>query len=516
MSRVDLINARIWSGRGVAAEPATLHVDHGRVHCVGPAHGQPRQGAMTIDAGGRVVTPGLVDAHVHLLLGGQTLQHVDLSGVRSRAAFEAVIEAAHQDMDPSHWLVASGWSEYQWPGQARPDHTWLAAASSRPVVCWRCDWHAAVVNEAVLQQMNLPDDATVEAAGGHVGRDADGAYSGYLAEAAAWRWLQPVIPPPDLAQQHAAATQAMAHLLSLGITAVRTMEYRADIEQTLLPMAQECPMRLSLVQLDRTLPLELDWHDQLPSHDRFRLTGCKSFFDGTLGSRTARLRQPYQDQADSRGSWLEHALDDQDGQWCRQVVDRGLSPVIHAIGDEAVGRAAALLSEVPDTLRATLEHAEVVSPEDFSRVEGLRLSVQPTHRAVDARMAVARLGQARSPWVLPMSTLQRVGARLSFGTDWPVVSADPKRTLQAAITGHDAEGEPFHEVERLSVEAAWRAATVDAAEAAGLPVAMQPGGPADFVIWNGDPLANLDEASVHSTWVDGQCVFGEHLCGLRS
>ena len=98
MSRVDLINARIWSGRGVAAEPATLHVDHGRVHCVGPEHGQPRQGAMTIDAGGRVVTPGLVDAHVHLLLGGQTLQHVDLSGVRSRAAFEAAICPWQKDL----------------------------------------------------------------------------------------------------------------------------------------------------------------------------------------------------------------------------------------------------------------------------------------------------------------------------------------------------------------------------------------------------------------------------------
>ena len=121
--------------------------------------------------------------------------------------------------------------------------------------------------------------------------------------------------------------------------------------------------------------------------------------------------------------------------------------------------------------------------------------------------------------LLKASDVCRVGDIIQFG-DVAALRGVLKQLVELVlgpeVTGHDAEGEPFHEVERLSVEAAWRAATVDAAEAAGLPVAMQPGGPADFVIWNGDPLANLDEASVHSTWVDGQCVFGEHLCGLRS
>ena len=516
MRRVDLINAQVWCGHGPSPELCVACFDHGRLQELRPAHTPARAGSVVIDAGGRVVTPGLVDAHMHLLLGGQTLQHLDLSGVRSRAAFEAEIEAAHAAMEPSQWLLASGWSECQWADQQRPDRTWLAPASTRPVVCWRCDWHAAVVNDAVLGLMDLPDDAVVLAAGGQVGRDAEGSRDGYLAEAAAWRWLQPVIPRPDGAQQRAAANAAIEHLLALGITAVRTMEYRSDILETFVPLAEDCPLRLSLVQLDRDLPLDLTWHEQLPSHDRFRLTGCKSFFDGTLGSRTARLRQDYQDQDGWRGSWLEHALHDQEVQWCRQVLDNGLSPVIHAIGDEAVGRAASLLADVPEDLRGTLEHAEVVSPADLQQLGGLRLSVQPTHRAVDAGMANARLGEARSSWVLPLASLQSSGARLSFGTDWPVVPADPMATLRAAITGHDVNGVPFHDQQQISVQEAWRAATCDASEAAGLPVAMQVGGPGDFVIWNGDPLLDLDQACVHSTWVDARCVSGEDLLNGHS
>ena len=266
-------------------------------------------------------------------------------------------------------------------------------------------------------------------------------------------------------------------------------------------------MRVSLVQLDRTLPLDTGWHDDAPQTSRVWLSGCKAFFDGTLGSRTARLRTPYSDAPECRGTWLELAASGDERDWCAQVVNAGLAPVIHAIGDAAVGRAIDTIASVPDGLRATIEHAEIMAPEDLHRVEGLRLSVQPTHRASDAAMASERLGD-RDQWVLPLRRMQAAGARLSFGTDWPIVPVDPLASLRAAITGGDAQGRPFYEEERLPATAALRAATIDAAEACGFEAGLRPGLPADFVVWNGDPFEHIQAARVQATWIDGTLVGG--------
>ncbi|HJO15408.1 MAG TPA: amidohydrolase [Phycisphaerales bacterium] len=511
MTTIDLFNARVWTGEGARAVPSVVRITDGRVQAIDPSNASLRDGVRALDVEGRVLTPGLVDAHLHLTLGGQTLLHVDLSAVDSREAFEGAIEAAHANLPPSQWLIASGWNEFNWPGQARPDRSWLASAGDRPVVCWRCDWHAAVVNSAVLKKLSLPSDEVVAAAGGHVGRDRDGCLDGWLAEAAAWKWMQPVVPELDDAQRGEALRRGADHLVQRGITSVRAMEYQCDIERDILPLADLLPLRMSLVQLDRVCPLRFDWHEGVGNTDRLRLTGCKSFFDGTLGSRTARLRTDYHDTPGVRGDWLEHALHDQDQEWCQQVVEHGLSPVIHAIGDAAVGRAASLLAAVPDALHGTLEHCQVVSPEDLELLGGIRVSIQPTHRAVDADMTQLRLGQTRSSWVLPMADMVRAGARLSLGTDWPIVSADPLLTLRAAITGEDQHGKPFHASQSLSPDVALRAATIDASEAIGLPAAMQVGGQGDFVIWHGDPLGDITTASIHSTWVDAAQVAGEDL-----
>ncbi len=498
-----ITNCRIWNGETPTPRSLDLLIDGGRVLELAEPN-VTIAARETIDLGGGVVTPGLVDAHVHLTLAAETLMHVDLSAVDGREAFEAAIEAADAVLPPERWLLASGWNETLWPRDGLPDRGWLRAAGSRPVVCWRCDWHCVLVNDAVLQMLDLDGPLPV---GGRIGRSADGTPSGLLVEAAAWELVNPLMPPLPEHLRGEAIERAAACMVGCGITATRSMEYRRDIESHLAQRAATLPLRLSIVQLDRTLPLERDWHGILPRTDRFALTGCKAFFDGTLGSRTAKLCSPYDDAPDTSGMWLESAIDGSDKRWCREVVDAGLAPVIHAIGDAAVGRAARVIRGVPDSLRPTIEHAEVLSPNLLPAIAGLRLSVQPTHRAADAVMARARLGD-RAGWVLPMRAMADAGARLSFGTDWPIVPVDPIATLRAAMTGEDLGGNPFFPEQCLSPHEAMLAATVNASEVCGFDAGLRSGMPADFVLWSGDPLEDIHTATAQATFVDGTLVGG--------
>jgi predicted amidohydrolase YtcJ len=459
-----------------------------------------------IDGGGRRVTPGLVDAHLHLVLGAESRLGVDLTSVRSKAAFVEALARGAIGLDSAPgaeaaWLRAQGWNESNWGAAVPPDLSWLESFGDRPVVCWRCDLHAALVNRAVLEQLDLPASSRAWE-------------TGLLVEAEAWEILNPVLPAWHLDARRRALGEASKWLVGMGVTGVRTMEYRDALEQVIDPLAEKLDVRVVVTLLDRALPLSLDWiahrTDALP-----KIIGCKAFLDGTLGSRTARLRAPYLEGShlDTCGLWVEVAAEGVERAWCDEVVAAGLAPSVHAIGDAAVDRAIALLSGVPDALRPTIEHAELLGEGALKQAAALRLSVQPVHRAEDASMALRCLGAARAAQVLPLRRLHLAGARLAFGTDWPVTSADPMRTLRAAITGNTIDGEPFYVEEALDNEAAMRAMTVAPAEAVGLPTAegLAEGALADLVLWNGDPLtwdgcgAPPSPAAV---WIGGRLVAG--------
>ncbi len=451
-----------------------------------------------IDGGGCTVTPGLVDAHVHLVMGALYRRGVDLSECASRQACLAALHEAAPSLDAGAWLIGHGWNEQTWPDATPPDRTWLAEFGDRPVVCWRCDLHAAVVNDVVLE--HLADAALSDAA----------RHTGVLVEADAWECLIPAMPQPTADDSQAALRDAALWLGSMGITAVRTMEYRDELEHVIDPIAAELPLRITVTMLDRTLPLDLAWIKSrataLP-----RVIGCKAFFDGTIGSRTARMASPYLDRGE-HGIWVELALRDEDEQWCAAVVDAGLTPSIHAIGDAAVARAIRVLQDVPRELHASIEHAEVV-PDDAALYElmtSMCLSVQPVHRFEDAPTVERCMDPAVMKRLLPLRRLLDDGAPLAFGTDWPVTSADPMRTFAAAITGRDVDGRVRHAP--ITSDEAMRCMTTEAAAMVGLSTGagLTPGAPADFVIWDTDPLSwdgHGDPPRPRSTWIGGVQVW---------
>ncbi len=450
-------------------------------------------------AGGRPHrVPGLVDAHVHLLLGGILLTRTDLRRARDRSEFEAAVAEAHARLPAGDWLVAWGWDESRLG--AMPDRTWLAAAGVRPAVAWRIDQHACVVNDAVLSLL----DGCACPAGGEIRTAADGRPSGVLAEAAAWELVNPRIPRPGIEQRREALLAAAQHAVAAGATTVGTMEYLEDVLQVYEPLRRRLPLRIRVTLLDREWPLDVSMAERLQGDDRLSIIGFKAFVDGTLGSRTARMLEPWSDAPESRGLLVELAAQGVLPQWVARVVESGGSPSIHAIGDEAARVALDAMESGDPGRHGRLEHMQTVHPEDVRRTEGRFVSIQPSHRPMDLQPALSRLGPRRMERFFPFRAMADAGAVLALGSDWPIAPLDPVATMHAAIVPpEDPAAQPAWSG-CLTPAEALRASTVNARQALCAP-ADEP----DWTLLGADPLTCAWRAGpprVLATVVDGRCV----------
>jgi predicted amidohydrolase YtcJ len=435
------------------------------------------------------ILPGLIDAHLHLLMGGLSLSRLDLSTAHTREEFEQMVAAHAATLAPSAWLEAFGWDERSLGG-ARPTADWLRGAGERCAVAWRCDQHVALANHAAMSQIDL----TQSLPGGSIERAPDGSPIGIFVEQAAWRLLIPAIPPPTMAARERALADAASHLAALGVTSCGAMEYLADIEAVLLPraLAHQLPLRVFATILDRdgTLPTALARARELPTTDCFRAIGFKSFADGTLGSSTAAMMEPYSDSSGA-GELVEHARNGTLVQWMEQVLAAGFSPSVHAIGDRALDLVLQAAERADPERRVRFEHAQTVDPASLPRFDGRRLSMQPFHKATDAPTIRARLGESRENRAFRFRDFLNHGGHLAFGSDWPISSADPLEGMRTAITGLAIDGREYWPGQTLTPLEAIEVYTIGAAECLGAPSALgriAPGFAADFVALDRDPL----------------------------
>jgi hypothetical protein len=480
---LSIRGGRIWTGDQAQPWIESLEIRGGRV--VAPGDGD----ACVIDLEGRAAAPGLIDAHVHVLEGGRSLRELDLSGIRSRPAFEEAIRRRDLELPRRRWLMARGWSSENWPGGRLPDKTWLAPAGDRPAVCRRGDLHAALVNDPVLKRLPLRADPP----GGRIVRDAMGEPTGLLLEAAAWGLLEAVCPRPDVEERREDLRAAQAHLLAHGVTTAGAMECSADVRDVFDPMREGLRLRVRVTLLDRGWPLDFAPGRRIRKGPMLAVIGYKAFADGTLGSRTARMLADYDDDPGNRGMLLELAADGTLAAWAEAVAAEGLSPAIHAIGDEAARLALDALQPLRDRPGAPpgrVEHAQQVDPSDIGRFGGLVASMQPLHRADDGRFVRARLGERRLAGTFAFRRLLEAGAILAFGSDWPVVSCDPMLGIRAAVTGLTLAGKTFAPDRCLTVEEALTAYTRGSARALHLPDAgrLAPGCFGDLVVFDLDPF----------------------------
>jgi len=495
---ITLANARIWTADAARPHATSISFRDGSIVAL------DEHASDAVDMQGAWIGPAFIDAHLHLTLGAATLAQCDLAGCASRAEFErrvavhaAALEAAGEC---DAWLVCFGWNESDWRGDA-PTRAWLAAAGNRPAVAWRMDQHACVVNDAALARLD-----TTPIDGGEIEADR-----GIFREQAAWRRVIPAIPAPSLAAKRANLAKATAHLHSLGIGAVGSMEYLCDIRDVYLPARDALTLRVHATVLDRDWPLAQPPKLPHESSDFFRIIGMKSFADGTLGSRTAWMLEPYADKPETCGLAMEHTLRGELAAWMRAVQDMGLSPSVHAIGDRAARELIDAMDACADAPAPRFEHAQTLHPRDVPRLAGRYASMQPLHKADDARQALSRLGHSRIERFFAFRPLLAHGARLAFGSDWPIVSPDPLLGIKAAVTGLDLDGRPFATEHSISVHDALVAYTRTAAQMLDLPGGtLAADSPADFVVLDRSPF-EVDWARemprVLRTAVAGKSVF---------
>ena len=477
-----------------------------------------------VDGGGRTLLPGQIDAHGHLMGLGQSAMMLDLVGTASLADLQARLRdyAAARPADP--WIVGRGWNQELWPDKRFPMAADLdAVVADRPVILERVDGHAVVVNSAALKAAGVTA-ATKDPTGGEIERDAAGKPTGLLIDSAT-ELVASKVPPPTPAQLDQALAKAQEALLAVGITGVADMgtsveawnAYRrageaGRLQVRIMGYASDVEAMRAMVPSGPT-----DWI----YGDLLRLGGIKIYGDGALGSRGAWLKRPYADKPDTSG--LRFLTDAELRAKVDEAAKIGIQPAIHAIGDAANAQAIAayewLGQRYPGDRRWRIEHVQVVDPVDIPRIgkAGIIASMQPVHQTSDRTMAEARLGPDRLAGAYAWQSMVKAGAKLAFGSDFPVESPNPFPGLAAAISRQDLQGQPpggWIPAERLTFEQALTAFTRAAAYAGyaeGKIGSLEPGKWADFILIDRDPTKVdpqlLARTEVLETWVAGKKIW---------
>ena len=503
----------------------------GRILAVGSARElqQRYPDAKRVDASGRTVIPGLIDAHGHVMGLGYALMRADLVDARDKDEVIARLRAFEKQLPPNAWLLGGGWDQNDWPGKTFPSAADLDAAfPERPVWLERVDGHAGWANSAALRaaaaKAPRPLDGDWQPEGGRIER-VDGRPSGVFIDAA-MALVGAVVPAPDATYRRQALEKATQAAVRNGLTGVHDMGVSRDDLALMKQFADEgrLPLRIEAYADGDSGALDDLCSTGLYRHagGRLQMRGVKLYADGALGSRGAALLEDYNDDPGNRGllvtepAALESAM--------RKARGCGVQVATHAIGDRGnrlvLDAYQRVLGDAAKTdHRWRIEHAQVMAPEEFPRFAALGViaSMQPTHATSDMPWAQDRLGPVRITGAYAWQRLQGSGVKLALGSDFPVESVDPRRGLHAAVTRQDAHGHPdggWRAEERLSASEALRGFTADAAWAAHDEASvgrLAPGLRADFVILDEDPLAipgeQLDDLHVRSTWVDGKAVY---------
>jgi len=469
----------------------------------------------TIDGGGRTLLPGLIDAHGHVLDLGMTQMTVQLVGTSSVADLQKRLRDYAAAHPRDAWIIGFGWNQELWPDKRFPTAADLdAVVPDRPVVLERVDGHAVVANSAAIKAAGVTPQTPVPAGG----RMENGLFVD-----AARGLIDKAIPPRTPEQSDEALAKAQEQLLSVGVTGVGSMSTSIDDWEAMKRAGEAGTLNVRLmVYLGGTkslaaVPQPTPWlYD-----DRLRAVGIKLFADGALGSRGAWLKQPYADKPETRG--LQFHSDAEMLKLADTAAAHGFQVATHAIGDAANAQIISTYEQLAKKYgrdrRWRIEHLQIADPADIPRLApaGIIASMQPTHQTSDRPMAEKRLGPNRLAGAYAWQSVLKSGAKLAFGTDFPVESPNPFPGLAAAVSRQDMQGQPpggWLPSERLTFAQALSAYTRGAAYAGFAEDrigALEPGEYADFIIVDRDPTAvdaqSLGRTEVLETWVAGKKVW---------
>ncbi len=502
-----------------------------------------------IDAKGRLVLPGFNDTHVHFGSAARFLEF-NIMAVSDQDVFVRRIKRLTESLPDGQWITGGLWGAYdQWSlgssgGESRepfaPDMRRVADISAdHPIFIRKFDDSEFAVNRAALRVAGVDPDELPQLEGIEYVRDAAGQFTGRLRGRGVLAKFRPVIPR-DLSRRRRLdqTRHAMQIASRFGVTSLSDMSDDTQLEiYRELHDAGQLDVRVHFrFPLDRWA--ELAGQDiRIGSGDPWiRLGGLKGHIDGIMGTSSARFFEPYSHDPTNRGRWRRLMVDEQgkfvEGKFLQYMLDAdkaGLQLTVHAIGDEANSLLLDYLEELnrqngPRDRRFRLVHAQVIADKDFSRLGqlGVLAEVQPYHLSDDMRWMEQRIGSQRCRGAYAFRRIQRSGARLCFGSDWPGTSAseypiNPLLALYAATTRQTVTGQPeagWFPEERIDMPTAIAAHTINGAYSTfeeDIKGSLEPGKLADLVMLSDNLLeiapAKILQTRVLVTIVGGRIVY---------
>ena len=503
---VDLIvhNANIYTVDEQFSKAEAFAVKDGKFVAVGNEKDIMSQYTATevIDAQGKAVYPGFMDGHCHFVgYGEQLVRWCDLKGCQS---FDEVIERLqeHDSLHPAEWLLGRGWDQNLWPVPEFPDNDKLAEVfPRRKVLLTRVDGHAVLASKEVLDLAGIDKDYKLD--GGKVILK-DGKCTGVLLDNTA-DVAKALIPPMTREERIHALLQAQENCWAVGLRSVT--DAGLDIETIeLIDSLQEA----GLLKIHVNAMINPD--DETMDHfmekgiiDKEKLTirSVKIYADGALGSRGAKLIEPYSDAPETSGLILES--DEFYHHVCQKAYDAGYQVCCHAIGDGGTRHILDIYTQYlkgENDLRWRVEHSQVVAEKDFQKFHDYSIipSVQTTHCTSDMDWAGERLGDRIKNAYAYQRLLQQNGWLIN-GTDFPIEDISPIYTFYAAVARKHLDGTPsegFQMENALTREQALRSITIWVAKGCFLESrkgSIEVGKDADFVILDRD-IMTVEESEI--------------------
>jgi predicted amidohydrolase YtcJ len=533
-----LTGGRIWTAAAEAPWAQAVAVRGDRIVYVGTnAFAASLRSPQTevVDLRGRLAVPGFNDAHIHLMEGALSLERVDLIEDDSLAAVQARIRNFAAANATRPWVLGRGWLYGSFPGGLPTKEQLDAVVSDRPAYMECYDGHTGWANSKALALAGITRE-TKDPEDGLIVRDPKtGEPTGALKEGAR-TLVAAVIPLPVGEARYALLLRALGLLNAQGITSIQDADAGfppADLETDVplleraraegrLTVRVRAAVRMSPGDVER--PIAAVGRLRARHHDAWlRFDAIKGYVDGVVEAKTAAMLEPYPDGGTGLPNWTPAAL-----TAAVVAADKsGLQVWLHAIGDGGVRMAldaheAALRANGRADRRGRIEHIETISPADYPRFKALGViaSMQPLHADPGQNLEtvwVRNAGPDRAGRGFSWGNLERAGARLVYGSDWPVVTSDVRRGLYCAVTRKTRQGQPpggWLPDQAVSLESALRHYTIDAAYASfeeNVKGSLAPGNLADLVVLSEDLFEAPPEAILRSkvvlTLVGGRVVY---------
>ena len=462
--------------------------------------------AEVVEANGGTVLPGLVDSHCHPFEYGWLKRSVDLRGSGNVTGVRLRLQAGVQRSRPGEWVFGRGWDEERFPGKKMPTRVDIDDITpDNPVALSRVCGHVALLNSRAIGELKLDAEA------GDEYERASSSLTGIVKEAAMTRALAAIPRSPERCGADLQAVEAEA--AKLGLTALHCIVSPEGFREELAALAQLAASGSLSLRYRAYVPLEaLELVEAGGAFagaqtDRLRINGVKIFADGSLGARTAALREPYSD--DPSNSGILRMTDEQLSSAVEAAASKGLQAIVHAIGDRAVEQAVDALSRVTggkNPKRHRIEHAALLPRDLRGKMvrHGIRAAVQPLFVTSDT-WAAARLGEERVRDLYPFRSMLEEGIVTSGGSDSPVEALSPVLGMWASMDRGGSVTE-----EGIGLPQAIALYTSNAASNGFDESEVREGAPADLTVLDSDITgmhpALLRKVGVVATLVGGSAV----------